>query len=139
MDFSTVRDNVRSDVFKNQLPYPKGTSYKPDHIFIEHDDKPVTWHREEVKRLNDELRAKKDAYRDEDNRLQDEYRSQLIAAIIDDLSIAKHPNAEDIASKVYHKAWEDGHSAGYEEVISHASELSDMVGDILNLLEGKKC
>lgn len=134
-DFSTVRDNVRSGLFKNQLPYPKGTSYKPDHIFTEHEDKPVTWHREEVKRLNDELRSKKDEYRDEDNRLQDEYRSQLIAAIIDDIGISGHPNADAIASKVYYKAWEDGHSAGYEEVISHASELSDMVSDIIDLVK----
>jgi len=58
-------------------------------------------------------------YLEEEGRLYDEFRKDAIEYV----GLTGHPKAD----KIYDKAWEDGHSCGYEEVLIHLEELADLV------------
>lgn len=45
----------------------------------------------------------------------------------------------DVANKIAMKAWEDGHSNSYDEVIDRASEIAEFVEGILWLEMGHNC
>lgn len=62
---------------------------------------------------------KRNAYDAEEARLHAQFKYDLIR----ELGIAKHPKAEIL----YQKAWEQGHSAGYEEVFNYANDLVDLL------------
>lgn len=62
---------------------------------------------------------KRNAYDAEEARLHGQFKSDLFR----ELEIAGHPKAEIL----YQKAWEQGHSAGYEEVFNCANDLVDLL------------
>lgn len=65
------------------------------------------------------LKKAKDAYGAEQQRIMAEFKRDLLA----DLGIENHPLRE----KLYSKAWEDGHSSGFEEIYNCALNLVDLI------------
>lgn len=65
------------------------------------------------------LRVARRAYGEETARLTAQFKADLF----EDLGISDHPMRE----KLYSKAWEDGHSAGFSEVYNVASDLVDLI------------
>lgn len=65
------------------------------------------------------LRAAREKYNAETARVTAEFKADLFK----DLGIENHPMRE----KLYSKAWEDGHSAGFSEVYNCASNLVDLI------------
>lgn len=53
------------------------------------------------------------------NRLEQEFKHDLF----EELGLTENPKAD----LLYSKAWEYGHSAGFEEVFYYASELADLI------------
>lgn len=60
-------------------------------------------------------------YREENLRLQEEFRRDLIAKY----NMNRHPKA----NAIFDKAWEIGCGAGYEEVEGYFSDLVELFGD----------
>ena len=61
------------------------------------------------------------AYKNEENRLLNSFREDLL----EELGITNHPKAELLMSK----AWEHGHSGGYNDVVYWAWEFVDFLRD----------
>ncbi len=64
------------------------------------------------------------AYREEISRLEQQWKDWLAAEYLPQLSASK-------TDEVYRKAWEDGHSSGYQEVEYHYEELAVLINRIL--------
>lgn len=62
-----------------------------------------------------------DEYRKEDSRIHQAFRNDALLAA----GLLGHPKAD----AVYAKAWEHGHSAGFEEVFNWIIDLADLVID----------
>ena len=61
------------------------------------------------------------AWNDEDRAIRQKFRSACETAF----DIASVP--QSALDLVWVKAWDDGHSAGYEEILIHYEELADIV------------
>lgn len=59
------------------------------------------------------------AYKDESDRLYNQFKADALESV----GLTNHPQSE----KVWHKAWEDGHSSGYYEVLIKLEELTEIV------------
>lgn len=69
--------------------------------------------------LIDDCKKKRKAYDTENARIYKQFKEDLFK----ELGITGHPKAETL----FQKAWEQGHSAGYEEVFNYASDLVDLL------------
>lgn len=59
------------------------------------------------------------SYRTEEGRLYNQFKADALESV----GLTDHPQSE----KVWRKAWEDGHSSGYYEVLIQLEELAGMV------------
>jgi len=65
------------------------------------------------------LAAARKAYHDEERRIHDQFRADLVA----ELGIENHPMRDKLLSK----AWADGHANGFQEVHNCALDLVDLI------------
>ena len=92
------------------------------------EDKSVKWNREQIALENDKIRLHNEAIKKAKMEGPREFESDLKAAIMNE-----HNLNADQASKVYRKAYEDGHSAGEMEILWEAQELGEIAEAILKL------
>lgn len=78
----------------------------------------------------DALKEATKAWRKKDCALKEKYKTELFA-------ICGHNNTR-INEKLWSKAWEDGHSSGYNEVEMIFTDLVDLVDEILKLYDEDK-
>jgi hypothetical protein len=67
------------------------------------------------------MKAAQTAYHDETARLTHQFKLDFFA----ELSIENHPKRE----KLYSKAWEQGHSAGFSEIMNVGWDLVELIQD----------
>lgn len=111
----SVYEKLRDDSYKNKLPYPVG----PALVGLRTLKNQPAAGEGEVHLEGKAREAAMQAYREEDSRLAEEFKADALAEV----GLTGHPKAD----KVYHLAWEYGHSAGFSEVMNYLPDLADLV------------
>jgi hypothetical protein len=111
----TVRDNLDAGKYENKVP----ASYEilpvdPDNMTV----RQAEAHREAEK---EKKRTQRQLHRQEQGRITAMVKADLEA----EHGIAGHPKAD----KLWSLAWDDGHSAGYYDVIGYYEEFVELVKD----------
>lgn len=128
MTMSDIITNIESGKYKTSLPYPQRRYYPANHVFDE--TQSVIWNREKVISENERLDAARKAYSDDENAKLQLFRDDLTVAIQNDYGLSPA-----CAAIVFGKAEDDGHWAGFHEVVSQAQILADFAVDILKAKE----
>lgn len=109
------------------VKYTKPKRLLKDTDFID-ENKSVKWNKEQIALENEKIRlhneAIKEAKREGPRKFEDDLKETLMN---------EHGLNADQASKVYRKAYEDGHSAGEMEILWEAQELGELAEAILEL------
>lgn len=119
---------VRNGAYKSKLPFPSTPPWDVDHVFDE--EQSVRWNREQAKRLNDARKRQRDDWYADQALCDARFRNDLIAAIAYEYDL----NAAQ-SSVVFDKAYDEGHSAGYEEVCLEAHSFAGFARKILEKSE----
>lgn len=122
--FEDVQDMEHKGEFKNKVPCLTVTLLKDGYIFDE--EQSVKWNREQVEAHNTDIKRQKDDYSSGEMKAHAFFADCLKAAITHETGLTLEK-----AEVIYQKAYADGHSGGYQNVIAYASELCDFVSDIL--------
>lgn len=91
------------------------------------EEKSVRWNREEVLRRNNECREMVSSFAEKFGQCEQEIRKEIITYIQSEYALS-----ETMANVVYSAAYEDGHSAGYEEVISFIADYANFAERIIH-------
>lgn len=123
MDFETIYQHINSGMYQAKYePLPK--KLPPGHI--EDTNKSVRWNQEFVQQKAQERINIEKHNQTVSQAAQKLFSEHLILAIQDACPASKRQ-----AHLLYEKAWEDGHSYGYTEVVNHACELSSLFKDLM--------
>lgn len=119
---------------EGELASLPSTSIKkfPDN-FIFDEDKTVKWNREEVKRRNSDIASEKEKIKQRARDIISEARDEIIHYLMDDYGFT-----EKVASVIFKKAEEDGHSCGFCEVLSYANSYGDFTQDLFDAEKEEK-
>lgn len=119
----SVRQRISRGEYRNTDVYPSRV-VKPrtviDLTLV--NDAEVAALREEIATYQSRLAAYRDAcaaYNAKEHELDDKFRRDLEA----ENGMTDHPKA----ASLFAKAWENGHSAGHEEVVTHYEDLLELV------------
>lgn len=124
LSYDDIYDAVRGGHYKSNVPYPKYEKYGENHIFDE--NMSVKWNCEEVVRRNQAYKdALKEYYKGEQE-ANKKFREDLIQAIMNDTGFSYEK-----AEMIFGRAYDRGHSSGYYEVVSYASEIADFIYDFI--------
>jgi len=126
MDYNDVRENINNDMYTAKHT----DDLRPQVLakgFVTDREKSVAWNEDQVALSIKREKAWHTKRRNAENKARDAFRSDLIDSIMDDLGCN-----QDQAAIIYSEAWEDGHSYGYHEVVSHADSLCTFVAGYVN-------
>ena len=127
MILAKVYNNRNEEKYCVSKPFPRK---EPNVIdgYITDENKSVKWNKEQVERNKQIYNQKIQEYRDEENRIYEMFVKdiEIEASLYTDL------NKQQI-DLLLNKAWEEGHSEGYLEVINIMEELLTLVTDVLKL------
>lgn len=112
------------DDFSRNESYIRHQKLKDDTIIDE--NKSVKWNRDEVQRLNEEVKQKIVNERHYHN-LIDKAVASVIKESVNSWYMEEF--TDEAISIIYSKAWEDGHSYGFSEVYSYFRDYMDMFVD----------
>jgi hypothetical protein len=121
MDDSIIRQKIETNAYDVSVPYPT----RPEKPYLGKDATPaeIRKYADDVERYNvvlNEYNIGKKKYLEEKSKLQGEFIADIAQMI--EKSGATHLQAAKAASY----AWEQGHSAGYNEVLIYACDLCDI-------------
>lgn len=131
--YQDVLDAIKlHEVTENEI-YSQLHDYKKNHPMlckgtILDYDKSVNWNRDEVAQRNLVIQSQLSAYR---YRLSEE-TCKVIGVFLDYIK-DEYQFSEDLAKLIYGKAYEDGHSAGYYEVLHYINEYSEFAQKCIEL------
>lgn len=128
MTTAEIINNIENGVYKPTMTCPTERLFKDDHIFDE--NQTVKWNREKALAENQRIRNAKETYRDEENRKNQQFRDDLLSVLQEEYGLSPA-----CAAIVFSKAEDDGHWAGFHEVVSQAQILADFAVDILKTKE----
>lgn len=118
-----------SDLYAQKRKFMDETPVVPDG-YIADEEKSVRWNREEVTRRNNSRKGKIASYKAKISKCETD-----IAEKIQEYIKASYNFGSTTAKIIYDAAYEEGHSAGYEEVISCAEKYADFAEQIINTIE----
>ena len=121
MKFQTIIDKIDNGAYDKMIKYPK--LYKETYIFDE--DRSVKWNKKEVEKQNAKLIQ-------EFNNLkmkQESFRKDAIEYILNNYEIN---NNRDIASILFHIAYESSYSSGDIEVLNEIIDLAELAENVIN-------
>lgn len=112
------------DAYRYNEKYYRESRLKEETILDE--EQSVRWNREEVARINEEIdeRIKNDRHW---HSLEDNAMTAIIKASANDWYMEEF--SQKTIDTIFAKAWDDGHSYGYNEVYNNFRELMDMFVD----------
>jgi hypothetical protein len=120
--------DLNFDDYKVKLPFP--SKPKPPLLSPNHTIQDVQQYATSLK----DFEAKDQFYREEIKRWrQEEYR--LLDRFKEDVLNAVGLKGKPYANLLYSKAWEEGHSAGLEEVFHYLDDYADFVNAVFKSLE----
>lgn len=95
--------------------------------FIFDEEKSVRWNREQAEKAREVRKEALMAKRQAEQAANRKFEEDLVAAIQEDYHLT-----HEQACRVYNKAYEFGHSAGFDEVIFYVVELGGLIVDTLS-------
>jgi len=122
MSYESIQDKIQANEFENKLPYPTSETLtaNAEHIRLTEEIKELKQKvedlREERKSILTDMRV---AYNTESQELVRKFRVALEVSY----ELQNHPNRD----KIWRKAWDDGHSGGYGEVLNEYDELAQLL------------
>ena len=123
LSYDLVIELISTGVY--DVKYSKPKRLLKDTDFID-EDKSVKWNREQIALENDKIRLHNEAIKEAKRKGPRKFEDDLKEALMNE-----HGLNADQASKVYRKAYEDGHSAGAMEILWEAQELGELAEAIL--------
>ncbi len=121
-----IYQKVRNGDYNNKLEYPTDPKYKLEYnvlnktvsLLTDDDIRNLPNIKKELQRETEEYNKQVDAYRQEDNRLY----NQFFTDCHEYFGMTNHPSRPIVESK----AWEHGHANGYSEVLSWYDEFAEV-------------
>lgn len=126
MDARTIRGKINNNEYRSKIEYPKEKKLNENHIFDE--NQTVKWNRDEVNRYNESIDKQLQEYDNSEHSGNNNFQEDVIAYLIEEYGFNK-----EMASKVFYKAYEDGHSCGYSEVLTYAMDYGEFVDEVIKL------
>lgn len=126
INIEDVRKKLSNKDYENKLPYPSSSGLLKD-TYVFDENLSVKANKEMVEKHNDEIKNKKKEYKEETDRLNEEFDSDVTNAIMNDYRFS-----EEIAQKVFSIAYREGHSSGRYEFLNWVETFGDFASDILN-------
>jgi len=125
LNYNSVIELISKGTYN--VKYSKPKRLLEDTDFID-ENKSVKWNKEQIALENEKIRLHNEAIKEAKRKGPRKFEDDLKAAIMNEHGL----NANQ-ASKVYRKAYEDGHSAGEMEILWEAQELGELAEAILKL------
>ena len=110
MDYDTIAKNITDKKYDTKLPFPRYEDEKSGKI------------------LKEQASEMKRAWRDDEHNLRLIFEANCLALAETEL---KKPLTEEQFNALFFKAWEDGHSSGYNEVLICFSDLLDLIANFI--------
>lgn len=110
---------MEEDIY-NQVGYVRNERLDP--LKVINEDKSVKWNREEVLRLNDEMKAKVESNRKERRDMSHKQDQDIIRAYSNDSGLS-----EEKVGIIYNYAYSESHASGINEVIQTMESLIELV------------
>ena len=117
-----LNEAIRADAY-SQVEYIRAKYLKDSTVIDE--DKSVKWNREEVERLNEEMKAKVNKNKQERRDMDNKYRKDVIRAYANDSGYS-----EEKVGVIFNHAYSESHSSGMNEVIQTLEELIDLIKEV---------
>ena len=128
MDFGTLRDLEQMGEYKPKYPNEERPKVLPLG-YITDRTKSVIWNEEQVLASKNAERAYRAKRTRCENEAYNRFYDAVSEAIMEDLDV-KGPTQAQVGV-IFSRAYADGHSSGYYEVITHAQELVEFINDFL--------
>lgn len=125
LSYDLVFERITTGVY--DVKYSKPKRLLEDTDFID-ENKSVKWNKEQIALENEKIKLHNEVIKKAEKEGPREFEDDLKEALM-----AEHGLNVDQASKVYRKAYEDGHSAGEMEILWEAQELGELAEAILKL------
>ena len=127
MSIEEIYNNISAGHYGSSVPSPSRKCYPKDHIFAE--EKSVRWNREKAAEENNKHQQKLADYRASVLAGEDAFCSDVLSFIESEYDLNKSQ-----AQAVFSLAYEQGHSAGFEEVLTHVQSFGSFASDIIRML-----
>jgi hypothetical protein len=122
-----TRERLENGDFENKEPYPTEEHMKKVHADLYEEQDKIRVEKDRLESLAEQNREailtaerlQEQAYRDEQFRITAAFRKSLE----EEHGTVGHPKAD----LLWEKAWEDGHSGGYGEVLNYYIDLVELV------------
>ena len=121
LSYDSVFKRISKGVYDVKYSRPKRLLEETD--FID-ENKSVKWNKEQIALKNEKIKLHKEAKKEGPRKFEDDLKEAIMN---------EHGLNADQASKVYRKAYEDGHSAGAMEILWEAQELGELTEAVLKL------
>lgn len=121
-----IKNNIELEKYTNKMKYPKKPEGYKEKNYIYDENQSVKWNEEHQVELTNKYIEELMKFQEETNRLQLEFREQLIASIIVEFNFNKA-----IAKIIYKVGWEEGHSTGLLSVVEEAIKYAELTEEIL--------
>jgi len=122
MSYESIRDKIQAGEFENMFPFPTDATLGEDPAYR-------ALHAEK-RQLLQRLGEIKEAIKALVHTMRKDYDNESFAkkckfkeALEEEYGLQDHPKKDDI----WNKAWEDGHSGGWNSVLCEYDELADLV------------
>lgn len=125
LNYNSVIELISKGTYDVKYLRPKRLLKDTD--FID-ENKSVKWNKEQIALENEKIRLHNEAIKEAKKKGPRKFEDDLKKAIMNE-----HGLNADQASKVYRKAYEDGHSVGEMEILWEAQELGEFAEEILKL------
>ena len=123
MTYDEIAAKINARAYEPKMAFPK-PQYARNHIFDE--EKSVRWNREQEELHAEEYKKQLDAYRESANAGSRQFKEDVLLMLEENYGLNK--KQLDI---VYAAAYDDGHSAGFREVLYYANQYADCARDII--------
>lgn len=118
MNYDSIHKRIQEGFYKNTLPYPK--NHLPIKPRLSKESKYFDLVHDEYKSNLEKHQHKLSVYRAVSARIDKNFSDDVIKMLVSDgLSIKE-------AEKVFSKAWDMGHSAGFAEVLNYINNFIDL-------------
>lgn len=116
-----LNEAIRNNAYQVEYVKPK---YLKENAVID-EDKSVKWNREEVKRLNAEMKAKVEQNRKDRRDMESKQIDDIIRVYANDSGYT-----EEQIGKIFNYAYSESHSSGIFEVLQTLDDLVDLMKDV---------
>ena len=124
LSYQDIYDALGEGYYNSNAQRPKFERYADNHVFDE--NMSVKWNREEAARRNQAYKDALRAYYAIQNENDKKFQEDLVLAIMNDTNFSRLK-----AEMIYYKAYDMGHSGGYNEVVNYAMEIADFIYDFI--------